>query len=81
MVMKRPMAVFLSRQRLTLRSRFARLVRLEAENLISARTVNSATAQVPVRLGTSTLPIGVAVLTVPSLLDAIIIVQSETVIR
>jgi hypothetical protein len=60
MVMKRPMAVFLSQQRLTLRSRFARLVRgLRPRTSFLRAQLIVLTAQVPVRLGTSTLPIGV----------------------
>src|ERR1700738_521481 len=84
MVMKRPMVTFLTQLLLAIRSRFTRRARLEAENLILRQQLVVLRRQQPKRVRLWNID---GLLTVwlyrlyASLLDAIIIVQPETVIR
>src|ERR1700730_16541724 len=84
MVMKRPMVAFLTQLLLVIRSWFARRARLEAENLILRQQLVVLRRQQPKRVRLWNID---GLLTVwlyrlyASLLDAIIIVQPETVIR
>src|SRR5260370_26800101 len=84
MVMKRPMVAFLSQLLLTIRSRFTRRARLEAENLLLRQqlVVLRRKSQARVRLWNIDRLLLVWLYRLyPALLDAIIIVQPETVIR
>src|SRR6202790_4196850 len=83
MVMKRPMVAFLTQLLLIIRSRFARRARLEAENLVLRQQLIVLRRKAPKRAR----PWNIDRLLFPwlyrlyrSLLDAIIIVQPETVI-
>jgi hypothetical protein len=81
--MKRPMVAFLTRLLFANRSRFARRVRLEAENLILRQQLAVLRRKSPkrVKLWNDRLLFVWGFRLYPSLLDAIIIVQPETVIR
>src|SRR5882724_7093397 len=84
MVMKRPMVVFLSQLLLAIRSRFARRARLEAENLLLRQQLVVLRRKSPTRVrlwNIDRLLLVWLYRLYPSLLDAIIIVQPETVIR
>ncbi len=84
MVMKRAMVGFLTQLLLAIRSRFARRARLEAENLILRQQLVVLRRKSPkrVRLWNIDRLLFVWLYRLyPSLLDAIIIVQPETVIR
>jgi len=82
--MKRPMVAFLTQLQLAVRSRFTRRARLEAENLLLRQQLIILRRKSPklVRLwNIDRLPLVWLYRLYPSLLDAIIIVQPETVIR
>ena len=84
MVMKRPMVAFLSQLLLAIRSLFTRRARLEAENLLLRQQLVVLRRKSPTRV--RPWNIDRLLLVWPyrlysSLLDAIIIVQPETVIR
>src|SRR6202140_3398699 len=84
MVMKRPMVAFLSQLLLAIRSRFTRRARLEAENLILRQQLVVLRRKSPMRVrlwNIDRLLLVWLYRLYPSLLDAIIIVQPETVIR
>src|SRR5713226_5587766 len=84
MVMKRPMVAFLSQLLLALRSRFSRLARLEAENLLLRQQLIVLRRRHPTRVRLWNIDRLLMVWLYrlyPALLDAIIIVQPETVIR
>ena len=85
MVLKRPMVVaFLSQLLLAIRSRFTRLARLEAENLLLHQQLVVLRRKSPTRVrlwNIDRLLLVWLYRLYPSLLDAIIIVQPETVIR
>ena len=84
MVMKRPMVAFLTQLLLVIRSWFARRARLEAENLILRQQLIVLRRQQPKRVrlwNIDRLLIVWLYRLYPSLLDAMIIVQPETVIR
>ena len=84
MVMKRPMVAFMSQLLLAIRSRFSRRARLEAENLLLRQQLVVLRRKSPkrVRLWNIDRLLMVWLYRLyPSLLDAIIIVQPETVIR
>ena len=84
MVMKRPMLAFLTQLLLVIRSWFARRARLEAENLVLRQQIIVLHRQQAkrVRLWNIDRLLMVWLYRLyPSLLDAIIIVQPETVIR
>src|SRR5271167_3360273 len=84
MVMKRPMIAFLTHLLLAIRSWFTRRARLEAENLILRQqlVVLRCKSSARVRLwNIDRLLLVWSYRLYPSLLDAIIIVQPETVIR
>src|SRR6202035_4125759 len=84
MVMKRPMVAFLSQLLLTFRSRFTRRARLEAENLLLRQQLVVLRRKSPTRVrlwNIDRLLLVWLYRLYPSLLDAIIIVQPETVIR
>ena len=84
MVMKRPMVAFLSQLLLTIRSRFTRRARLEAENLLLRQQLVVLRRKSPKRVrlwNIDRLLLVWLYRLYPSLLDAIIIVQPETVIR
>jgi len=84
MVMKRPMVAFLTQLLLGIRSRFTRRARLEAENLLLRQQLVVLRRKSPrrVRLWSIDRLLLVWLYRLyPSLLDAIIIVQPETVIR
>jgi hypothetical protein len=84
MVMKRPMVAFLTQLLLAIRSRFTRRARLEAENLILRQQLVVLRRKSPTRVRLRNIDRLLLVWLYrlyPSLLDAIIIVQPETVIR
>src|ERR1700731_3959047 len=84
MVMKRPMVTFLTQLLLVIRSWFARRARLEAENLILRQQLVVLRRKSPKRVRLWNIDRLVMVWLYrlcPSLLDAMIIVQPETVIR
>jgi transposase InsO family protein len=84
MVMKRPMIAFLNQLLLAIRSRFTRRARLEAENLLLRQqlVVLRRKSSTRVRLWNIDRLLLVWLYRLyPSLLDAIIIVRPETVIR
>ena len=84
MVMKRPMVAFLTQLLLAIRSRFTRRARLEAENLILRQQLVVLRRKSPTRVrlwNIDRLLLVWLYRLYPSLLDAIIIVQPETVIR
>src|SRR5271170_1876373 len=84
MLMERPMVAFLIQLLLAIRSRFIRRARLEAENLVLRQQLLVLRRKSPsrVRLWNIDRLLMVWLYRVyPSLLDAIIIVQPETVIR
>jgi hypothetical protein len=84
MVMKRPMVAFLTQLLLTIRSRFTRRARLEAENLLLRQQLVVLRRKSPKRVrlwNIDRLLLEWLYRLYPSLLDAIIIVQPETVIR
>src|SRR6266478_7868218 len=83
MVMKRPMIAFLTQLLLVTRSRFTRRARLEAENLLLRQQLVVLRRKSPKRerLGNiDRLLLVWRYRLYPSLLDAIIIVQPETVV-
>src|ERR1700720_1131371 len=82
--MKRPMVAFLTQLLLALRSRFTRRARLEAENLLLRQQLVVLRRKSPTRVrlwNIDRLLLVWLYRLYPSLLDAIIIVQPETVIR
>jgi hypothetical protein len=82
--MKRPMVAFLTQLLLAIRSRFTRRARLEAENLILHQQLVVLQRRSPQRLRLWNIDRFLFVWSYrlhPALLDAIIIVQPETVIR
>jgi hypothetical protein len=84
MIMKRPMVAFLIQLLLVFRSRFSRRARLEAENLLLLQQLIVLRRQHPKRvrlLNIDRLLFVWLYRLYPSLLDAIIIIQPETVIR
>jgi len=84
MVVKRPMVAFLTQLLLAIRSRFARRARLEAENLILRQQLVVLRRKSPARVrlwNIDRLLLVWLYRLYPSLLDAITIVQPETVIR
>jgi hypothetical protein len=84
MVMKRPMVAFLTQLLLLMRSRFSRRARLEAENLLLRQQIIVLRRQHPKRvrlLNIDRLLFVWLYRLYPSLLDSIIMVQPETVIR
>src|SRR6202022_3554230 len=84
MVMKRPMVAFLTQLLLAIRSRFTRRARLEAENLLLRQQLVVLRRKSPTRgrlRNIDRLLLVWLYRLYPSLLDAIIIVQPETVIR
>src|SRR5260370_26587188 len=84
MVMKRPMVVFLTQLLLAIRSRFTRRARVEAENLILRQQLVVLRRRSPKRVSLWNVDRLLFVWSYrlyPSLLDAIVIVQPETVIR
>jgi hypothetical protein len=84
MVMKRPMVAFLTQLLLLMRSRFSRRARLEAENLLLRQQLMVLRRQHPKRvrlLNIDRLLFVWLYRLYPSLLDSIIMVQPETVIR
>jgi hypothetical protein len=84
MVMKRPMVAFLIQLLVAIRSCFARRVRLEAENLPLRQQLIVLHRQHPKRVrlwNIDRLLLVWLYRLYPSLLDAIIIVQPETMIR
>jgi hypothetical protein len=84
MVMKRPMVAFLTQLLLAIRSRFMRRARLEAENLILRQQLIVLRRKSPTRVRLRNIDRLLLVWLYrlyPSLLDAIIIVQPETVLR
>jgi hypothetical protein len=84
MVMKQPMVAFLIQLLLAMRLRFTRRARLEAENLILRQQLVVLRRKSPTRVrlwNIDRLLLVWSYRLYPSLLDAIIIVQPETVIR
>src|ERR1700681_1078201 len=84
MVMKRPMVTFLTQLLLAIRSRFTRLARLEAENLLLRQQLVVLQRKSPTRVrlwNVDRLLLVWLYRLYPSLLDAIIIVQPETLLR
>ncbi len=84
MVMKRPMVAFLTQLLLAIRSRFTSRARLEAENLLLRQQLVVLRRKSPKRVrlwNIDRLLLVWLYRRYPSLLDAIIIVQPETVIR
>ena len=84
MVMKRPMVAFLTQLLLAIRPRFSRRVRLEAENLLLRQQLIVLRRRHPTRVRLWNIDRLLFVWLYrlyPALLDAIIIVQPETVIR
>src|ERR1700716_2818175 len=84
MIVKPPMVTFLTQLMLAIRSRFTRRARLEAENLILRQQLVVLRRKSPARVRLWNIDRLVMVWLYrlyPSLLDAIIIVQPETVIR
>src|ERR1700686_2265914 len=83
-VRKRPMVAFLSQLLLAIRSRFTRRARLEAENLLLRQQLVVLRRKSPTRvrlLNIDRLLLVWLYRLSPSLLNAILIVQPETVIR
>ena len=81
---KRPMVAFLTQLLLATRSRFARRARLEAENLVLRQQLVILRRKFPSRTRLWNIDRLLMVWLYqlyPSLLDAIVIVQPETVIR
>src|SRR5712671_6055004 len=84
MVMKRPMVAFLSQQLLAIRSLFTRRARLEAENLLLRQQLVVLRRKSPKRVrlwNIDRLLLVWLYRLYPSLLDAIVIVEPETVLR
>src|ERR1700675_3020892 len=84
MVMKRPMVAFLTQLLLAIRSQFTHRARLEAENLILRQQLVVLRRKSPTRVklrNIDRLLLAWLYRLYPSVLDAIIIVQPETVIR
>src|ERR1700681_3807699 len=84
MIIKRPMVTFLTQLLLAIRSGFTRRARLEAENLILRQQLVVLRRKSPTRVRLWNIDRLLFVWLYrlyPSLLDAIIIVQPETVIR
>src|SRR3979490_1366730 len=84
MIVKRPMVTFLTQLLLAIRSRFTRRARLEAENLLLRQQLVALRRKSPTRVrlwNIDRLLLVWLYRLYPSLLDAIIIVQPETVIR
>src|ERR1700732_1948103 len=84
MVMKRPMVTFLTQLLLAIRSRFTRRARLEAENLLLRQQLVVLRRKSPTRVrlwNIDRLLLVWLYRLYPSLLDAIVIVQPETVLR
>src|ERR1700730_2083592 len=84
MVLKRPMVAFLTQLLLAIRSQFTRRARLEAENLILRQQLVVLRRKPPTRVrlrNIDRLLLAWLYRLYPSLLDAIIIVQPETVLR
>src|ERR1700738_1919124 len=84
MIVKRPMVTFLTQLLLAIRSRFTRRARLEAENLILRQQLVVLRRRSPTRArlwNIDRLLLVWLYRLYPSLVDAIIIVQPETVIR
>jgi len=84
MIVKRPMVTFLTQLLLAIRSRFTRRARLEAENLLLRQQLVVLRRKSPTRVrlwNIDRLLLVWLYRLYPSLLDAIIIVQPETVIR
>ena len=84
MIVKRPMVAFLSQLLLAIRSRFTRRARLEAENLILRQQLVVLRRKSPTRVrlwNIDRLLLVWLYRLYPSLLDAIIIVQPETLLR
>ena len=84
MAVKRPMVAFLTQLLLAIQSRFTRRARLEAENLILRQQLVVLRRKSPTRVrlwNIDRLLLVWLYRLYPSLLDAIIIVQSEAVIR
>src|ERR1700726_5135663 len=84
MVLKRPMVAFLTQLLLAIRSQFTRRARLEAENLILRQQLVVLRRKSPTRVklrNIDRLLLAWLYRLYPSLLDAIIIVQPETVLR
>src|ERR1700675_2393788 len=84
MVMKRPMVAFLTQLLFAIRSPLTRRARLEAENLILRQQLIVLRRKSPTRVrlwNIDRLLLVWLYRLYPSLLDAIIIVQPETVIR
>jgi hypothetical protein len=82
--MKRPIIAFLTQLLLAIRSRFTRRTRLEAENLILRQQLLVLRRKSPARVrlwNIDRLLLVWLYRLYPSLLDAIVIVQLETVIR
>src|SRR5271156_180291 len=84
MISRRPMVAFFTQLLLAIRSRFSRRARLEAENLLLRQQLIVLRRQHPKRVllrNIDRLPMVWLYRLYPSLLDAIIILQPETVIR
>jgi hypothetical protein len=84
MLVKRPMVAFLSQLLLAIRSRFTSRARLEAENLLLRQQLVVLRRKSPTRVrlwDIDRLLFLFLYRLYPSLLDAIIIVQPETVLR
>src|SRR6266849_2642323 len=84
MVMERPMVVFLTQLLLAIRLRFTRRARFEAENLLLRQQLIVLRRKSPTRVrlwNIDRLMLVWLYRLYPSLLDAIIVVQPETVIR
>jgi hypothetical protein len=84
LLMKRPMVAFLTQRLVVIRSWFARRARLEAENLILRQQLVLLRGKSPKRVRLRNIDRLLFVWLdrlYPSLLDAIIIVRPETVIR
>src|SRR6266481_4807853 len=84
MVMKQPMVAFLTQLLLAIRSRFTRRARLEAENLLLRQQLVVLRRKFPTRVrlwNIDRLLLVWLYRLYPSLLDAIIIVQPETLLR
>src|SRR6202158_3622466 len=84
MIVKRPMVTFLTQLLLAIRSRFTRRARLEAENLLLRQQLIVLRRKSPTRVrlwNIDRLLLVWLYRLYPSLLDAIIIVQPETVLR
>ena len=82
--MKQPMVAFLTHLLLAIRSRFTRLARLEAENLLLHQQLVVLRRKSPTRVrlwNIDRLLLVWLYRLYPSLADAIIIVQPETVLR